>query len=194
MSRGDSWERFLQLLGPFILHVLKSDYGFYEDFDQHTRQEILHDIYIRTARHAQKLATFDSAAIIRAYIRKVITSVMSNKRRMLRRWHREIQLDPEQTELMTKNTSGHFNPLTWLEDTWFSRNRETLLLAAVQQAVQHSQKPKRNQRILEMKLLEGKAYSEIASMNGTSEDAARQTVSYFRPKVLAALKRRASDG
>lgn len=188
MARGrDAWETFLELQGPFILHILKSDYGFYDEFDQHTRQEVLHDIYLRTAKYSGRIAGCDSEAAIRGYLRRIIRSIMSNKRRIARKIRREISLEDGVTEPVSTSTTG-FNPLSWIEDSWWGRNTLPLITRAIGRAVVDSRQVERNRQILEMRILEGSSYREISQTCEIREDAARRLVSDYRPRIYSLLK------
>lgn len=190
MARGsDVWDEFVDLLGPFILHVLKDDYGFYQEYDSHARQEILHDIYLRVVTYADRYKGPTGSSAYYGYLRKIIRTVIVNRLRIMRRWQREISLEAV--------TDGHHSanpgylqstrepgPLDWLEALWKSRQVSPVVRTAIKSVATQARDHRKTRLILEQRLLYEKPYGEIARLVGMEVDAVRQTVHYYREKVI----------
>lgn len=185
MARGqDVWEDFLGLVGPFIYHILKEDYCFYEEYDEHTRHEILHDIYLRVAKYSGGTAGRLDFDAYKAYLRKTIRTVMTNKRRILARWNREISLE-SLSDRTVKTALPHVpDPVTWFEEKWRSRSVTPAVKAAIARVAAHSRESTKTERILLRRLVEGSGYEEIAEDAGIGVDAVRHVVHYYSERVI----------
>jgi len=190
LARGeDAWRGFVDGYGPLILHILRRDYAFYDEYDEHSRLEVLHDIYLRVTRYAANLGGNATPASFKGYLRRIIRTVMCNRSRVLKRWRREISLDevPESADVVYQPRAP--NPLAWLEEQWRNSAVAPKLRAAIIAVSQRSREPERTRLILERKLLTEAPYPEIAQAVGMGVDAVRHVVHYYRPHVLEEMRK-----
>ena len=189
LARGaDGWREFLDLFGPFILHILKHDYALYQEYDEHSRQEVLHDIYLRAAKYAGKMGTSITAETYRAYLRRIIRTVMSSNGRILRRWRREVSLEKAQETGFQAPANPGFNPLKWLETQWKAKGILPVARAAIGKAASGSRDPAKTAHILERKLLNEDPYAQIAEEVGMDVDAVRHVVHYYREDIIHEMR------
>jgi len=185
MARGkDVWQDFLDLVGPFIYHILKEDYCFYKEYDEHTRQEILHDIYLRAARYAGRAARNSTIETYKGYLRKIIRSVMCNKRRVLARCHRTIYSDEVASPDAARGNLG-LNPSNWIEEQLMLQSVRKAVSQAITNAAKGAREPDKTARILERRLLTGDGYPDIATDYGMEIDAVRHIVHYYNDGVMS---------
>lgn len=190
MARGeDVWREFLDMLGPFILHILKHDYGFYTEYDEHARHEALHDIYLRVATYADRMSKTADMASYKAYLRKIIRTVMCNRWRILRRWRRETSLEALEGSGASANPGiqpvcPRAEPLGWLENAWQTKHVGPAIHRAVNTVAAKSRDPKKTKLILRHRLLQETPYPEIAARAGMDVDAVRHVVHYYRKTVI----------
>jgi len=184
MARGkDVWEDFLSLVGPFIYHILKEDYCFYKEYDEHARQEILHDIYLRAARYAGRAARGSTIETYKGYLRKIIRSVMCNKKRALARCHRTIYCEDIAAGDGAIANPGH-DPSNWIEEQLMLRSIRKAVAQAIANATKSAREPDRTAKILERRLLTGDGYPDIAADYGMEIDAVRHIVHYYDDGVM----------
>jgi DNA-directed RNA polymerase specialized sigma24 family protein len=190
LARGaDAWRDFLDLFGPFIMHILKEDYALYEEYDAHSREEVLHDIYLRAARYAGRLSKSKTTpGAYRAYLRRIIKTVMSGNGRILRRWRREISLERAQEAGFQAPANPGFNPLRWLENRWRTKSIIPAARAAIGKVAGGSRDPARTAYILERRLLAEDPYADIAEAAGMEVDAVRHVVHYYRDEVVREVR------
>ncbi|OPX21878.1 MAG: hypothetical protein B1H03_05750 [Planctomycetales bacterium 4484_113] len=189
LARGeDVWREFLDLFGPFILHILKHDYALYDDYDDHSRQEVLHDIYLRVAKYAGRMGRSTTLATYRGYLRRIIRTVMSNNGRILRRWKREVSIDHVNESGFQMAADPALNPLKWLETQWRARSIIPAAKKAIRMAASRSRDPLKTTRILERRLLAEAPYSEIADEVAMEVDAVRHVVHYYRHLVIQRVR------
>lgn len=186
LARGeDAWREFLDMFGPFILHILKEDYALYEEYDRHSREDVLHDVYLRAAKYAGKLSRSETtASSYKGYLRRIIKTVMSNNGRILRRWRREVSLEVAQEAGFQATANPGFNPLKWLETQWKAKGILPVARAAIGKIADSSRDPAKTAHILERKLLNEDPYAEIAIDVGMDVDAVRHVVHYYREEII----------
>jgi len=183
-SGKDVWKDFLDLVGPFIYHILKEDYCFYKEYDEHTRQEILHDIYLRAARYASRAARGSTIDSYKGYLRKIIRSVMCNKRRVLARCNRTIYChEVASRDAVARNPVS--NPSNWIEEQLMLRSVRKAVAQAIVTATKGAREPDKAARILERRLLSGDGYPDIATDYGMEIDAVRHIVHYYNDGVMS---------
>ncbi len=189
LARGeDVWRQFLDMFGAFILHILKEDYALYQEYDEHSRQEVLHDIYLRAAKYAGKIGTSTTAETYRAYLRRIIRTVMSSNGRILRRWRREVSLEKAQEAGFQASAHLSFDPMKWLENQWRDRRIVPAARAAIGKVAGGSRDPAKTACILERRLLAEDPYTDIAEATGMEVDAVRHVVHYYREEVIREMR------
>lgn len=185
MARGeDVWDDFIELVGRYILHVLINDYALYDEYHEHERQEILHDIYLKVKRNAFRFSASVSRPEYLSYLRKTIRSVMTDRGRIQQRLKRQMQVEPLDEATATPADHSLVDPLGIIEQHW----RERATLKAVDRAIVQISQGAQNTRtvaiVLRCRLLKGQDYKQITSAAGISVDAARQIVRYYKNRVI----------
>jgi len=191
MDRGeDVWDEFLELAGRFILHVLINDYAFFDDYSDHDRQEILHDIYLKVKRNAFRFSGGVNMQAYRGYLRKTIRSVMADRLRNLLRLKRNATIDTldDHSESLPDRTQS--DPLKRLEAHWRERATHSAVHGAILQVSQGAQNSRQVRRVLQGRLLKGNSYKDIAATCGLSVDSARHIVHYYKGRVLDEIRKR----
>ncbi|MCD6282143.1 sigma-70 family RNA polymerase sigma factor [bacterium] len=190
LARGaDGWREFLDLFGPFILHILKHDYALYQEYDEHSRQEVLHDIYLRAAKYAGRLSkNTTTVGSYKGYLRRIIKTVMSSNGRILRRWRREVSLEKAQETGFQAPANPGFNPLKWLTNQWKENRIVPSARAAIGKAASSSRDPAKTAYILERRLLAEDPYTDIAEATGMEVDAVRHVVHYYREDIIHEMR------